>query len=145
MVHTKVSGGSQDRVIGRPFQKGNYKGKPRNEILDSKRPAIGNKQADIAPDEKQASKTPLKEEKMEPQNLPVVKKEVEAEENILVEAIEFKNGDNALRITLMRKTNRVYRIQVFLNDGLEIRPSTYTGSSGAMNVWKLLKSYLKKD
>jgi hypothetical protein len=57
----------------------------------------------------------------------------------LVERIDFKNGKNVLSIRFSKRTNRLYRMQVFLNDETEIRPVTYTGSSQANGYWGLLK------
>lgn len=62
----------------------------------------------------------------------------------IVEIIEFKNGDNILTIRLSQTAHRMYRTQVFLNDEVEIRPVSYTGSSMAFSFWNLLKGAMKK-
>ena len=60
------------------------------------------------------------------------------------ESVEFKNGENILAIKLFKKANRLYRLQIFLNDTIEIRNTTYNGSSTALNFWNLLKEVMKK-
>ena len=64
------------------------------------------------------------------------------EECKILEFLEFKNGKNHLKICLIQKPNRMFRIQTFLNDSTEIRPVSYTGSSTAMSFWNLLKKCL---
>jgi hypothetical protein len=61
----------------------------------------------------------------------------------LIDSIEFTQGANKLKITLSKKRNRMFRVQIFLNDVTEVRPVTYTGSAPAMTFWKLLKGSLK--
>jgi len=60
-----------------------------------------------------------------------------------VEAIEFTNGKNKLKILLSKKHNRMYRVQIFLNDSVEIRPATYTGFAPASTFWGFLKEITK--
>ena len=62
----------------------------------------------------------------------------------LIESMDFKNGENTLQIRFSKKNNRMFRIQIFLNDQDEIRPVTYNGSSTAYSFWNLLKRSLKK-
>lgn len=69
--------------------------------------------------------------------IPISLDEAEAE---LIDCLEFKNGKNILKIVFKKQHNRSYRIQCFLNDRIEIRPVTYTGSKTATIVWELLKS-----
>jgi len=63
---------------------------------------------------------------------------------IPVEAIEFTNGKNTLKILLSRRHNRMYRVQIFLNDSVEIRPTTYTGFAPASTFWGFLKEITKQ-
>jgi hypothetical protein len=72
----------------------------------------------------------------------VVDAEVKTPYNI-VDTIEFKNGENTLKIALVKKDLRMFRIQIFLNDLMEIRPVTYTGANPAMTMWNLLKQAVK--
>ena len=62
----------------------------------------------------------------------------------LVERVDFFDGKNKLSIAFIKKNSRMFRIQIFLNDSLEIRPVTYNGRSPASAYWELLKSELKK-
>ncbi len=61
----------------------------------------------------------------------------------LIDSMEFLNGENKLTIRFSKKHNRMFRIQVFLNDKHEVRPVTYTGSSTGYAFWNLLKGALK--
>lgn len=60
-----------------------------------------------------------------------------------VDSIEFTNGKNTLKIVLSKKHNRMYRVQVFLNNTMEIRPATYTGYAPASTFWGFLKEITK--
>ena len=61
------------------------------------------------------------------------------ESYILLETIDFFNGENSLKITLSRKGNKTFRTEIILNGITEIRPQTYTGASKALSFWNLLK------
>ncbi len=64
----------------------------------------------------------------------------------VIENVDFTSGKNKLSIRLTKRNdNRAYRMQVFLNDDFEIRPSTYNGCSTAKTFWSLLKGSLKND
>jgi hypothetical protein len=60
-----------------------------------------------------------------------------------VDSIEFVNGKNTLKIVLSKKHNRMYRVQVYLNNTMEIRPATYTGYAPASTFWGFLKEITK--
>lgn len=82
-------------------------------------------------------------------NVPVQdeKKEVDEFANLpdpIVESLKFTLHDNQLKIVLKKLPNRNYRVQIFLNDTIEIRPTTYTGHVPAMAYWNLLKGALEK-
>jgi len=62
-----------------------------------------------------------------------------------VDSIEFVNGKNTLTVVLSKKHNRMYRVQVFLNNTMEIRPATYTGYSPASTFWGFLKEITKQS
>ena len=68
----------------------------------------------------------------------------EAKELDLIESIDFKNGENTLSIRFSKRHNRMFRIQVFLNNKNEIRPVTYTGASTGYSFWALLKGAMNK-
>jgi len=63
----------------------------------------------------------------------------------VIEEIEFKRGNDCLKIVFKKKHNRMFRIQIFLNGETEIRPVTHHGSSTAYSFWNLLKNSLQKD
>jgi hypothetical protein len=69
----------------------------------------------------------------------------ESKADEIVDQIEFKNGSNILKIIFKKKHNRMFRIQIFMNETTEIRPVTYTGAMTAKSFWNLLKGSLKKD
>lgn len=57
----------------------------------------------------------------------------------VLDVLTFVNGKNTLKIKFIRTPNRVYRIQVFMNDSQEVRPSTFAGASPGWSFWKLFK------
>lgn len=145
---------------GKPFPKGNLKGKIKNEILDDTRLESGidggivenlpeNAPSalelnidpiEIAQPANEINNEPIKEilEQKDDSNQ-VTKKPTE-----IVESLDFMHGTNKLSIRMTKQHNRMFRVQIFLNDGDEIRPMTYTGSNTAMSFWNLLKGALKK-
>ena len=167
MVHRNTDEGHQEqpkqrgRPRGRPFQKGHtIKAKSRNEVLDDSGRENDLSRGDIALEPKQAIVEPKKEEievsqpnigtVIQPESTVTLEKPVEKaadeskEENQIVDKIEFTNGENKLTIRFSKKHNRMFRIQVFLNDESEIRPVTYTGASTGYAFWNLLKGAMKK-
>jgi hypothetical protein len=74
-----------------------------------------------------------------------IPKEIEGKKDLeLIESVNFKNGENTLSIRFSKRHNRMFRIQVFLNENLEIRPVTYTGANTGYTFWNLLKGAFKK-
>ena len=154
MVRESDSEREQRRVRGRPFQKGNFYGKPKNVILDSTGHQSSTKRGDVAPTLKKHEETKPKEEipemKQSPNKIETITTLPEpiisefAQTSSAIDSMEFKNGENTLTIKLIKKDNRAFRIQVFLNDTTEIRPVTYAGLSTALTVWNLLKGSLIK-
>lgn len=63
----------------------------------------------------------------------------------IIEEIPFKNGENNLTIRFIKRSNRTYRVKIFLNNEIEIRPATYTGAATAEPFWNLLKRSLKNE
>lgn len=61
----------------------------------------------------------------------------------LIESLDFINGLNKVSIRFSKKQNRMYRIQIFMNDEYEVRPVTYSGASTGKIFWNLLKGVLK--
>lgn len=166
MVHREPSEGSKNKPRGRPFAKGNHKGKLRNEILVTSGLESSIEGGIIAP--------PLETPIIEPANeilnqLPrlvmettdhmlketLEGKQVEAPQALevkkeplkeleLVESLDFMNGTNKLSIRFSKRHNRMYRIQVFLNDEHEIRQVTYNGVATGTTFWNLIKGLMKK-
>jgi len=62
---------------------------------------------------------------------------------LLLDDIKITEGNKQIRITLTKQKNRMVRLQVFYN-GVEIRPSTFTGNNPAQNYWELLKGLERK-
>lgn len=71
-------------------------------------------------------------------------KEIKEKNSNVIDSIEFKKGFNTISINLIKKSNRMYTIKVLLNESIEIRPTTYQGSSAANTFWQLLTGALKK-
>ena len=165
MVHREHSEGSKAKPRGRPFAKGNHKGKLRNEILATSGRESSIEGGIIAP--------PLPTAPVEPENIlnqlprlvmetldsqlkecleekqaeavaPVEVKKEPLKELELVESLDFMNGTNKLSIRFSKRHNRMYRIQVFLNDEHEIRQVTYNGVATGTTFWNLIKGLLKK-
>lgn len=61
-----------------------------------------------------------------------------------VDSLTFSNGNDTLKIVLIKKHNRMFRLQMFLNENIEIRNNTFNGASQAYNYWDLLKNSLNK-
>lgn len=80
-----------------------------------------------------------KQDEIIQENLILEKKE---QEKKLIETIDFFSGNNKLSISLFQCHNRMFRMQIFLNDRQEIRPVTYTGSSTSYAFWNMLKESL---
>jgi hypothetical protein len=170
MVHTEPSEGSKYKPRGRPFPKGNKRGKLENQVLASSgressveggviAPALESSIVDPANDGifHQLPKLVMEtidntlkecmETKEEIKPIEEVKEEPtkkEADELEIVETVDFKNGDNILSLRFSKLHNRSFRIQVFLNNENEIRPVTYTGARTGFAFWNLLKGALKK-
>lgn len=165
MVHKDISEGHKLKPRGRPFPKGNKQGKLKNDLLAPSGLESGDERGVIAPDPQSLNGGPLNEqngielqlskeavetvnkiikESMDSQaeQVPAIEEDTKSLE--LIESIEFKNGENTLTIRFSKKHNRMYRIQVFLNNQTEVRPVTYTGANTGYAFWNLLKGALKK-
>lgn len=175
MVHSEPSEGKKFKPRGRPFPKGNKRGKLKDDVLDASRRESGVEGGVVAPALKSAivdpanngilcqlpkvfmqtidntlkecMETNLIEEDKEIQEVKDEAKDVkkdEPKELETIETVDFKNGENTLSIRFSKRHNRMFRIQVFLNNENEIRPVTYTGASTGYTFWNLLKGALKK-
>ena len=159
MVHTEPSEGKKYKPRGRPFVKGNKRGKLENSVLADSRhdrsnqgrvvsltPEIGNTEPlngqGVLSQLPSLVMNTLDNNLKEAMETPTETKE--EGDTKTIETMDFKNGDNTLSIRFSAVNNRRYRIQVFLNDETEVRPVTYQGSSSGYAFWKLLKGALKK-
>ncbi len=157
MVYNGIGQGFKSKPRGKPFVKGNKKGK----IMDEIQPDSGHKTR-VKRGDLKSQETPVAEVESQKENLlnklpqavmetsdqiirdnlDSKKEEIPADE--MVESIDFKNGENILSIRFSKRHNRMYRIQVFLNNETEVRPVTYTGASTGNSFWRMLKGALKK-
>lgn len=149
---------------GRPFFKGytpHNKGKPNATLLDDPGHQIGAEGGIIATPSSSSIVEPLNAS--DGINLQLPPKVVEAVTKLtetrmeeqeqkqgeplaplqLIESIEFTNGKNKVSLRLSKRHNRLYRVQIFLNDSMELRPSTYNGASTAYSFWNVLKEIMK--
>lgn len=151
MVYTEPSEGKKSKPRGRPFVKGNNKGKPRNDVLDN--PGHESSIEGQPIDESKillnllTGEETITGQKPATQSLPIEEEQDAKEESklplVLVESIDFIRGENKLSIRLSKRHNRLYRLQIFLNDTTEVRPVTYTGASAAFSFWDVLKGLTK--
>jgi hypothetical protein len=157
MLHKEPGEGIKIKPRGRPFAKGNKRGKPDNEILDSTGHESGAEGGAVILEHEDfvtLSCAPglvvASEEATHNESIDIQKEEMETipQENLkdlkLIESIDFINGNNKLSIKFSKKHNRMYRIQIFLNDDHEVRPVTYSGASTGTTFWNLLKGILRK-
>jgi hypothetical protein len=179
MVHREPSEGKKAKPRGRPFLKGNKRGKLTDKVLASSgrescveggvvAPALESTledtlnhcvnaemggYIDIPEEFMEAIQNQIVKEPMEiaqeelTQTVEPVKEEAKKEERKdleTIESIDFKNGENTLSIRFSKRHNRMFRIQVFINNENEIRPVTYTGASTGYAFWNLLKGALRK-
>jgi len=159
MVHEGLGQRKKAKPRGRPFAKGNKRGKLENDVLaptgcqssDGREVVALPFEASLYEEIESGLMVCLDESR--PITAPLEKKveEVEINEAVqdpkaleLIETIEFKNGENVLELRFSKRHNRMYRIQIFLNKETEIRPVTYTGASSGGAFWDLLKGALRK-
>lgn len=165
MVHKDVIERRKEKSKprGKPFEKGNQlRAKVKGKAVDDSGHQIGVEGGVVAPAPQCSivepanandgiefqlpsiamdTLKPILKEAMNP--TPTEEKEEKENDVELIEAIDFMNGPNKLSLRFSKKKNRVYRIQVFLNDVEEIRPVTYSGATTGVSFWRLLKGTLK--
>lgn len=164
MVHKTISEGQKGKPRGRPFPKGNKRGKFENNLLASSRSESSSEGGfiDVPEEFMDAIHESLSVNQGSTENesesvlnkLPelvmnAVDKDIKdvlggAKEMELIECLDFKKGNSTLSIRFSKRHNRMYRIQIFLNDKLEIRPVTYTGSRTACAFWNLVKEAVRE-
>ena len=152
----------KSKPIGKPFPKGHKKGSHAIKQELASGLDASNKGGVIASPPQSLDSEPVNVEKSvlhelprliietiehnlkEPMNIPQETKEETPKDLELIECIDFINGSNKLSLRFSKKPNRMYRIQVMLNDEHEVRPVTYSGTSTGTTFWNLLKGVLKK-
>lgn len=162
MVHREPSKREKSKIRGRPFPKGNKRGKLENSVLDASghkssaergtldlptKSNVVEKESLLDIHSKESNIINIKPTLSDAVNNPTTeetKPVPDSQALELIEEIEFKNGENTLKITFKKKHNRMFRVQVFLNDTLEMRPATYSGATTAFAFWNLMKGSLKK-
>lgn len=175
MVHSDDSKRPKYKPRGRPFPKGNHKGKTGDSVLDASgresgvggdivaplpnKSIVGQKNGIVAenleikegrlmrtdenkPVHYEQSPIPSDEEKTKEETPETRVVGVGASET--VDSLTFSNGNDTLKIVLIKKHNRMFRLQMFLNENIEIRNNTFNGASQAYNYWDLLKNSLNK-
>ena len=170
MVH-KIDPEGKAKPRGRPFQKGHTIRKTKNAINDPSGHSIGDEGGLVAPtlesaivgddnpgifhqlpkivmetiDQTLKECMETQQQEKEGGYIDIPEKETsEISPLTLIESMDFTDGKNKLCIRFSKRNNRMFRIQIFLNDENEIRPVTYNGSSTAFGFWNLLKKSLKK-
>lgn len=163
MVHKTISEGQKAKPRGRPFAKGNKRGKLENNVLASTGLESSDEGGFIDVPEEfmdaiheslKIEQDPIDEQESVLNRLPelvmnAVDRDIKdvlsgSKEMELIECVDFKKGNSTLSIRFSKRHNRMYRIQIFLNDKLEIRPVTYTGSRTASAFWNLIKEAVKE-
>lgn len=153
MLHKEPIEGAKRKPRGRPFANGNKKGNAHKPILDASRHQISDEGGVIAHDQRSSIVEPLNalpvelKEDMGKLVESIKEKQEESKEVAPLEKIEdidFFNGKNKLSIRFSKRANRMFRVQIFLNDETEIRNVTYHGSATAHSFWNMLKGALNK-
>lgn len=164
MVYKRKEEGLGKKPRGRPPTKSPNRSKARNKVLDDTGLESGVERGfiEVSPEQPLPSTENVIDlsaitMQLPPQGIETVNQILEQKEDSkqgeekdkkegeIVESLDFMNGNNKLSIRLTKQHNRMFRVQIFLNDGqLEVRPMTYTGSNTAMSFWSLLKGALSK-
>lgn len=65
----------------------------------------------------------------------------------LVDSMDFYSDEaktHKISIRITRMPNRAHKVQIFLDDNIEIRNSSYVSASSGMAYWKMLKNCVRK-
>lgn len=73
-----------------------------------------------------------------------VAEKIEISDYILEEELPFSDGKNSLKIKFFKRKNRMYCVKIYLNEDIQIRPITFTGSQTGKSFWQMIKGSLKK-
>lgn len=150
---------SRGRPRGKPFSKGyepHNKGKSNSTLLDDSGHQNDLERTDVRVEPNKSIGEPAMHE-IKPPDQPIVPAKIiehgdsisltkadEETKDQIMERIDFMNGNDKLSIIFSKRHNRSFRIQVFLNDTTEIRPTNYTGALTGYGFWNLLKGAMKK-
>lgn len=83
----------------------------------------------------------------------VGREDIEAESNeseqsklLLVDEVTFNDVlGNTIKLKFLKTQGRLYKLQIMLNDSIEIKPVTYSGSSIGFGYWNLIKGLMKMN
>lgn len=159
MVHKDIIERRKDKLKprGKPFQKGNKRGKIEDETSVNRGCEVSVERGFVTPTHQpepiEEKETPmdtidkiLNENMTAPAEIVTIGSPIniqEVKDLELIDSLDFSNGLNKVSIRFSKRHNRMYRIQIFINDVHEVRPVTYSGASTGMTFWKLLKGVLK--
>lgn len=141
MVHKNADKKPKGKPRGRPFTKGNkYRfTKPTSEILDDTGHESGDKGGFV--EELIESIQPI--EKVES----VVPIQLPKEDQKILDSISFTFEKNVITILLKSilkpSGGRYFKIQLILNDKIEVKPSSFITKQSALSFWNLLKGELQ--
>lgn len=120
-------------IIERRKEKGNVSNIAKSAPVHSTRADMGNRG--------RAVKQSIAEEvnEVEAVNEVTEQKQTVPSEVEIMKSLEFKRGEHTLSLRLSRKKGKhQVRIQVFLNNEMEIRPVSYMSETAGGNFWRLL-------
>lgn len=136
MVHKKSDKKPKGKPRGRPFVKGNKFRfpQPTCEILDDTGHESGDKGGFI--------------ESIQPiETVDVVPIELPKEDQKILDSISFTFEKNVITILLKSilkpSGGRYFKIQLILNDKIEVKPSSFVTKQSAISFWDLLKGELE--
>lgn len=142
MAYKTDSERKKSKPRGRPFTKGNKRGRIESSLLVNEGsagidsgPSLVNIPDDIKPNLDHSSS--VKEQDS------VRSDKVDSSSYIVEDEIKFQKGENSLSIRLIKTNSRQFHMQVLLNDAVEIKPAKYSGPGIAYGFWNLLKQGVK--
>lgn len=149
MVHKDHGNGEKSKVRGRPFVKGNKRGKFTCHVLDDSGHRSGDSGGVVDPHTFKGYSDQLKIEIEENQMIQEEEKSKQEEDYNynpveIIECLEFMNGKNKLKIEFSKKSQRNFRVKIMLNDEKELKPISFVTKSLAYDSWDMLKRILKK-
>jgi hypothetical protein len=145
MVHKEHSNGEKSKVRGRPFVKGNKRGKFTCHVLDDSGHRSGDSGGIVDPHTFKGYSDPLKIE-IEAKPMTQQEENKNEQENCaeIIECLEFVNGKNKLKVQFSKKSQRNFKVKIMLNDEIELKPVSFVTRSAAYDSWDMLKRILKK-